>query len=270
MNTYGYFANSEAWRKTEKKALVDMQSVHDYNEADTILQKIVTVAGGKHSQIVTAKQITTETESYTEPTIIKENGLVTIHEPQFQGNTQQASEYANKINDFLFKYKHEIKSIIIDLSNNTGGDMAPMILGISSIIPDGNILSFVSSNGNSEKISLKNGTLNAGGSAIDLHHNVKLTKIPVAVIINKQTGSSGELTALALKKISGVKYFGQNSAGFTSVNRSFSLYTGTTMYLTTAGVKDTKNKLYVNDPVVPNIQTNDPYGQAKQWLNNVK
>ncbi|MFK8200422.1 hypothetical protein ACI78M_04720 [Leuconostoc mesenteroides] len=40
------------------------------------------------------------------------------------------------------------------------------------------------------------------------------------------------------------------------------------MYLTTAGVKDSKNKLYVNDPIVPDIQTNDPYGQAKQWINS--
>ena len=76
------------------------------------------------------------------------------------------------------------------------------------------------------------------------------------------------MTALALKKVSKVKFFGQNSASFTSVNRSFSLYTGTTMYLTTAGVKDSKNKLYVNDPIVPDIQTNDPYGQAKQWIDS--
>lgn len=268
MNTYGYFTNSKAWQKTEEKALVDMHSVHNYDEADAILQKIIKVAGGKHSQIVTTKQITTETEHYEEPTIINDNGLVTIHEPQFQGNTQQANEYANKINDFLFKCKHEIKSIIIDLSNNNGGDMSPMILGISSIIPDGNILSFVSPDGTSERISLKNGTINAGGASIDLNHNIKLTNVPVAVIINKQTGSSGEMTALALKKVSKVKFFGQNSASFTSVNRSFSLYTGTTMYLTTAGVKDSKNKLYVNDPIVPDIQTNDPYGQAKQWIDS--
>ncbi|MGO0154356.1 S41 family peptidase [Leuconostoc mesenteroides] len=268
MDRYGYFTKSDTWQKAKKKALEDMNTVHNYGQADAILQKIIKIAGGKHSQIMTTKQITTEAEQYEEPTITNNDGLVTIHEPQFQGNTQQANEYANKINDFLFKYKDEIKSVIIDLSNNNGGDMAPMILGIASIIPDGHILSFVSQNGTTEKISLKNGMINAGGTSIDLNHNIKLAKIPVAVIINKQTASSGELTALALKKVSNVKYFGQNSASFTSVNRSVPLYTGTTMYLTTAGVKDSKNKLYINDPIVPDIQTNDAYGQAKQWTDS--
>lgn len=40
MNTYGYFTNSKAWQKTEEKALVDMHSVHNYDEADAILKKL--------------------------------------------------------------------------------------------------------------------------------------------------------------------------------------------------------------------------------------
>ena len=80
------------------------------------------------------------------------------------------------------------------------------------------------------------------------------------------TASSGEFTALALKSNPNVKIFGENSAGYTSVNQSFPLYSGTTINLTIGGIKDITNKDYLNTPIIPDVSTNEPYKLASQWI----
>ena len=95
---------------------------------------------------------------------------------------------------------------------------------------------------------------------------IKINNVKIAVIINKMTASSGEFTALAIKSSSRVKFFGENSAGYTSVNQSFPLYSGTTINLTVGGVKDITNKEYFNTPITPDVRTNEPYKLASQWI----
>ncbi|WP_010001881.1 S41 family peptidase [Leuconostoc lactis] len=267
LNKYGYFSDTDNWKSQYQNAAKEMKSVKNYNQADIVLKKVVSHAGGKHSKIVTTQE-TKKQQHYEDPEFRFEDSLLIIHEPQFTGNANQANNYANKINSYIFKHKHEIKGVILDLSNNNGGDMAPMILGISSLIPDGNIFSFIFPNSNTEKIILDKGSLNAGEGTVSLKNHGKINNVKIAVIINKMTASSGEFTALAIKSSSRVKFFGENSAGYTSVNQSFPLYSGTTINLTVGGVKDITNKEYFNTPITPDVRTNEPYKLASQWISS--
>ncbi len=52
--------------------------------------------------------------------------------------------------------------------------MNPMILGISSILPDGNLFSYIDRNNNCKSVDLENGEINSGGSAIKVTNTTKI------------------------------------------------------------------------------------------------
>lgn len=63
-----------------------------------------------------------------------------------------------------------------------------------------------------------------------------------------------------------VKYFGSNSAGYTSANTSIDLYDGSIMNLTTHKLKDQTGKIYINNSIIPNVKTNKPEKSALEWI----
>ncbi|MGN5246948.1 S41 family peptidase (plasmid) [Lactiplantibacillus plantarum] len=87
-----------------------------------------------------------------------------------------------------------------------------------------------------------------------------MTGIPVAVILNRWTASSGELTALALENNPNVKTFGGNSAGYTSINDTYTMYNGAQVNITAEKVKKNNGRiLLVNCKINSNaVQTKKP------------
>lgn len=54
--------------------------------------------------------------------------------------------------------------------------MAPMILGLSAILPDGKLFSYVDKNNDLEPVTLKSGELNSNISTIKISDNKKIKK----------------------------------------------------------------------------------------------
>jgi len=157
--------------------------------------------------------------------------------------------------------------VIVDLSNNTGGDMNPIILGISSLLPNGKLFSSVDNTNETLNVSLKNDSISSNES-LKVNKTSKLNKIPVAVIMNKITASSGEITALSFKGLSNVKFFGEKSTGYTSMNMVYNLYNGTELLLTTAKIRDRTGKLYFNNKINPDEYTHQPKASATEWISS--
>jgi C-terminal processing protease CtpA/Prc len=89
---------------------------------------------------------------------------------------------------------------------------------------------------------------------------------PIAVIVGRKTGSSGEIGAALFKGIPRVRFFGSRTSGYLSNNQSVNLSKDTilnltNMYFTTPdGVYRSKQYLDVD------VTTNKPITEARAWI----
>lgn len=268
MDSLGIYTDSIEWQKTKKQTLQEAKNYKNYSETIPSLQKALKVAGGKHSFIVDNKEASDENHSDDmKPKIELNQKILLLHLPEFTGSEQEAKEYVNTLVSAL--QANNYQAIIVDLRGNGGGDMTPMLVGLSPILHEGTLFSYVSKDHTTTAVTLKNGAINSGDSVIKTDNTKKIKDIPIAVLIDENTGSSGELTALSFKGLPKVKFFGFESAGYTSANQSVHLYDEVTMQITTAFIKDRTNKLYENEPIEPDLKTSDAKTEAINWLKQI-
>ncbi len=147
-----------------------------------------------------------------------------------------------KIND-----KH-IKGWIIDLRINTGGNMYPMIAGLTEFLGEGRVGGFVTSTHQPDgDWIIKN-----GGFYVD---SVKVTpvkyegypikkEVPIAVLISGNTASSGEMTAITTIGRHKSILIGEPSAGYTTTNLGFKLNGYSGLNLAVDYATDRNGKVY--------------------------
>ena len=155
---------------------------------------------------------------------------------------------------------------IIDLRDNTGGNMYPMIRGLSGLLGGGTLGYFV---GRDERTPW-NARL-AGSEDGDLHALPRGTSAPVAVLQGPQTMSSGEATLLSFIGRPHTRLLGQASGGFSTGNRMFPLPDGSALALTTTVMADRSGKIY-GDSVEPDEvigdadRTDVTEAAAREWI----
>ncbi|MBU5668706.1 S41 family peptidase [Peptoniphilus sp. MSJ-1] len=257
----GINANTEEWKKERQRVLEKSKEFKKLKDSHDTLEEAIKVAGGKHSFIIrpvvankSAKNI-----KYPLTQMLEEEILYIKLPPIMLGTGEENQKYVNTVASEIDKENY--KGIVVDLRHNTGGDMYPMIASIASLLPDRTILEFKNSVGQKTPIKIKEGQFKYLSVS-----DKKINNVPVAVLIDKMTGSSGEITALALKNIEGVKFFGEDSAGYTSVNSTFNLYDNLMLFLTTASIVDNNGKEYLNEKIKPDVYTNNAIREAYYWL----
>ncbi|MGT2768883.1 S41 family peptidase [Streptococcus ictaluri] len=190
--------------------------------------------------------------------------LLLVKVPQCNALDQKTlTHYANKLHHLLVS--QEFKGLIVDLRDNTGGNMGPMIIGLTSVLPNGELFSFQNKYGQKQLISLKNDSL-VNNSKFSLKDPISKKRVPLAVLINNRTASSGEMTALAFQGLEHCLFFGQSSAGYTSGNSVSKLYDGAILAITSSQLINRQGQTYENSPIIPDIVTDKPLEEATQWL----
>lgn len=262
MDQKGLFARGNHWEKIKQETLNEVKEAKSYAETLPALSKALKVAGGKHSAIYQGGK--EDKTDVVMPTIKVDQEILKIEVPEFVGSEAQGKTYAKKISRALLNTSY--KALVIDLRNNRGGDMGPMISGLAPILPDGTLVSAIDNNHSEREISLLNNQLLGGGTPVDIHSVKKIKNCRVALLFGSATGSSGEITALSFLGLKNVKTFGTSTAGYTTVNSQFNMYDGYTMQLTTEMLKDRTGKVYKNVPIEPDVETNHAYEKAIEWL----
>jgi carboxyl-terminal processing protease len=116
-----------------------------------------------------------------------------------------------------------ITNWIIDLRYNAGGNMNPMMSGLSPLFGNGKVGSTVSSSGTPifEWTFTDGNFIYAGVQAIDLPYQQTFeTPQQIAVLTSRWTVSSGELVAVAFKGQAHTRFFGEVTGGY-STNNNF-------------------------------------------------
>jgi C-terminal processing protease CtpA/Prc len=128
---------------------------------------------------------------------------------------------------------------IIDLRNNTGGNMWPMLAGLKPFLGDEPLGAFISREGTSPPWK--------AGQAVDVEPPGSLRRLErawAAVLTGPRTASSGEAVTISFKGRVRTRSFGQPTAGLSSANQAFQLPDGAAIILTVSIEADRTGKQY--------------------------
>lgn len=263
----GIYSGSDDWKSTYEECLKMIENAKSYEDTYPAIKKALSVCGGKHSILMTKSESQSTSDSYDEvlPTVSLNGDIAVIKLPDFLGTAEAGRKYAKVAEDFIHENRDKINGVVLDLRDNTGGDMGPMATAVSSLLPDGELM-YYHYRSYDVPVTLKDGVIsNAGTGGKSLYPDEKL-KVPVAILTDDMTASSGEALTLCFRGLENVKTFGAPTAGYTSVNMLYSLYDGAQMYLTVAFDKARTGEIFKETSIEPDVATDSPLEAALEWL----
>lgn len=263
----GIYSGSDEWKSTYEECLKMIENAESYEDTYPAIKKALSVCGGKHSILMTKSESQSTSDSYDEvlPTVSLNGDIAVIKLPDFLGTAEAGRKYAKVAEDFIHENRDKINGVVLDLRGNTGGDMGPMATAVSSLLPDGELM-YYHYRSYDVPVTLKDGVIsNAGTGGKSLYPDEKL-KVPVAILTDHMTASSGEALTLCFRGLENVKTFGAPTAGYTSVNMLYSLYDGAQMYLTVAFDKARTGEIFKETSIEPDVATDSPLEAALEWL----
>lgn len=140
---------------------------------------------------------------------------------------------------------------IVDLRGNVGGNMWPMLAGIGPLLGEGDDLGeFFNTDGHSVWRYRDGVAAEVSEGKVDAYPAIEgkpyhLAGTPeVAVLIDRSTGSSGEALAVAFRGRPRTRLFGEHTQGASTVNETFQLSDGASLWLTIGVQADRTGKMY--------------------------
>lgn len=210
-----------------------------------------------------------EQVSFSQPNV---EGIGYIRVDGFlSGDSDEANLFANNIQARIAEQDSEqVNAWIVDLRENTGGNMWPMIAGLGPLF-EGTIQGhFIDPN---EEIiawgyNSRASYLGENNIVVINQPYTLINPLPkIAVLSSKRAGSSGEATLIAFKKQFNTRFFGNDSCGLSTANTSYALSDGSALVLTTAVMAD-RDQIKYGGPVLVDQQSNstETIAQAIAWL----
>jgi C-terminal processing protease CtpA/Prc len=211
----------------------------------------------------------------TNPDVVSgstEIGYIKI--PPFNGTGISAAVFAEKMHgEIRDQDLAALKGWIIDLRQNTGGNMWPMIAGVGPILGEGTAGFFVDSNLDQKPFGYLEGSSTFDDvPVVTITQPYKLSAsigVKVAILVDHATTNAGETVAVAFSGKALSKSFGASTCGRASGNQSFSLSDGSALFLTTSYLTD-RNAVSKQGPIAPDEVVSDPalvFTAAVDWIN---
>jgi C-terminal processing protease CtpA/Prc len=201
------------------------------------------------------------------------------------GNEEASVAFATSIQTLLQKLESSRpKGWIVDLRENTGGNMWPMLVGLGPLVGDGEVGSVMAPYGIKTPWWYREGSGGTGKSApaLSLLTAIHLARgaAPVALLLGPQTASSGEAIAVSFLGRPATRSFGAATNGRSSANDKFPLSDGAVIFLTIGVFADRSGKTYggqiaPDEPIAPASKPSaeiaaDPVVRAAlDWLKTV-
>ncbi len=162
---------------------------------------------------------------------------------------------------------------IIDLRDNTGGSLFPMLIGLTPLLGNGTIGYFYQSDNTYNPWILNAGAASIGSKEyfkIKESYQLKHKNKKIATLINQNTASAGEAVAIAFRGMPNTRSFGENSFGATTGTKGILLADSAMIFLAVNKFADRNKKIYETN-VSPDEIINNPEEVIKfaiNWIEN--
>ena len=255
MQTNSLHRHTIDWETLRQKAF--NMAKHAQTPADTYpaIRYALNMLGDRHSFFATPEVIA-EWEGATVNDFPAPRGKLLLDKLGFiaiEGyggvDPEQDSKYATLVQQLIRELDAQNPcGWIVDLRENTGGNMWPMLAGLGPLLGEGEAGAFVDPDGEKEIWSYRDGQALAGelvqsevnGPAYEL----KSASPPVAVLTGIQTASSGEAMVVSFRGRPNTRSFGLYTAGLSTGNAGFDLSDGAMLILTGVVFADRTGQTY--------------------------
>jgi C-terminal processing protease CtpA/Prc len=154
------------------------------------------------------------------------------------------------------------KGWILDLRDNYGGMLYPMLASLSPMLNQSNVIGTVDATGSRFFFNYKDEKFSEGKTVTHQFTVKKAPKPitqPIVVMVNKKTASSGEFCAIAFVGQKNATIIGEKTQGLTSGNQEYKLSDGAFIALTIGNTIDRDKKEYdkVGEGLKPQIILED-------------
>jgi carboxyl-terminal processing protease len=263
------------WRVLRAEALEHARGATTAAEAHLAVRFAVRELGDRHSYLqsaaatrVLATTAVSNARTGSPPTAphgrrLGEN-LAYLHVPGFAGGTPlQQVEFAETMkNTIQANDGSEVCGWVVDLRQNTGGNLWPMLAGLGPLLGEGTLAAAVYPEGRQTPIWYRDGQAGFGDyTQLRVRAPYRVgAAVPVAVLLGGATASSAEVLAVAFRSRPLTRSFGVATRGLSAGNRTFALADGASLVLTVAATIDTAGRMYAG-PIVPDeivVGTREP------------
>ncbi|PLX00672.1 MAG: hypothetical protein C0594_15435 [Marinilabiliales bacterium] len=273
---YSLVKDSADWDELNREVLKDIDNL-PLDSSKYIISEILNVLkkyGDNHSFYMTKVEASQDNSfSYNENIAMPgsqllENNIAYLHLPAHKCmNSELNYLYADTLISQIRELdeNHNIKGWIIDLRQNRGGNMWPMLAGLSPFFY-GKMIGYFASDKNDINFKIKAKSIPSFKSLVN-KYECRSFNHKIAVLIDTLTASSGEMTAICLLGLNNTKSFGLRSAGCTTMLHTFKLVNGSLFLLATEFFMDGNNKIY-KDAIQPNViaDKNIIFQKAINWI----
>ncbi len=268
----GYHADGTEWRDARERVLEAADGAEGYADLHGVLAEAADVAGGNHSFFLTPDEAVDSADSaatgFRAPAVTVDGSVATVVVPEIGSVSEELQQrYADVAAADVAAAAPDVCGWVIDLRDNTGGNMYPMLSGLSPLLPNGTAMHFRTAFGAEMDVTVQDdGVGMNGNSIISVEEAPKVTDQPIALLQSERTASSGEAVLTAFRGLDPVESFGSDSAGYTSGNTVHTLYDGAELVLTNSVYVDRDGVNLDEKPIRPDHPTDAAEDDARQWL----
>lgn len=265
------------WESLRNQVLEMGKNAKNIKETYPAIRYALIQLGDNHSFFMTPE----EYKSYTRPDLpipgitlqLINNNIGYIKIPGFRGSgNEPAEKFAQQIQNKIKELdKFNIQFWIVDLGDNTGGNVWPMLLGLSPLLGEGIMGYLVDADSNYFNWGISKGGVfyndeQAGELPNPYCLKNKIKKL--AVIIGSRTKSAGEAIAVSFKGAENTCFIGSCTQGKSTGNTGYDLSDGAKIYVTRTKFAD-RNKNVYGVPIKPDIESSYSYAKetAIKWIN---
>lgn len=226
-------------------AVAASQAAKAIQQAD--LRKNVRMEVGVGSDVKSFELVPEQAQLLTRPSgkLIERCAYVDV--PEFMGNVRLIAEYARHLQDIIRKLDSASPTgWIIDIRQNSGGNMYPMIAGLGPLLGNTTI-GYVVDAHSKDPWWYKDGSAGEGShvsASVQPAYVAKTARAPIAVLISDGTMSSGEVVAIAFSGMANARFFGEKTNGLTTANEIFPLPDGADLVLADADETDRNGRAF--------------------------
>jgi Peptidase family S41 len=205
------------------------------------------------------------------PTLeLRDSSVGYVRIPRYAGFDPTAiREYAQRLQAQIGQMAAQgACSWVVDLRENTGGNMWPMLAGLGPLLGEGAAGGFATPDSLVQWGYRRGAAWSGRSTQVRLSRPVTLTPLPpVAVLTDSQTASSGEAIAIAFRGRPRTRSFGRPTRGLSTGNQGFTLPDGSMLFLTTVVDVDRTGQRY-GGTVLPDERatTDSALHLATAWL----
>lgn len=240
-------------RTTATQRAADAQMPADTYDA---IRWVLTQLGEQHSFFATPDQgdaaITSgryDREVTTPSAQLRPDRIGYLHIPGFRGSPQQCVLYATTLQMQIAQLDASAPiGWMIDLTENTGGNMWPMLAGLGPLLGEGTLGAFGFPNLPPVPWFYTAGQAGVADTCLTQTttggYELQNARTPIAILTSTRTASSGEAVALAFCGQAQTRRFGTPTRGRTTANEGFDLPDGATISVTVATFIDRIGRIH--------------------------